>query len=243
MRRLPTLFLLLLLGIPLWSQESFSLEGTVGNTFGTPEAYSLTMVGRMHVNNTFSVGAGVGLWNSGFESNWSEKYTNDQTATSFRLSDNQTVPSFQVNLRGETPLLTVGNKPLHVFIEPGLIFLPSTRRTITLSETYYSGTLNPITSEMEYSERSAQSRYSNQFTTDDKPLLGWELKGGLSLHVSDNVACAFSCAYQQIDLFQMLKTTALNTHETNEPIELQRYAPRTNRFQLQVSFIYLFPHK
>ena len=96
---------------------------------------------------------------------------------------------------------------------------------------------------MEYSERTVQPRYSNQLTTDDKPLLGWELKGGLSLFVSDNIACAFSCAYQHIDLFQLLKTTALNTHETIEPIELERYAPNTNRFQLQLSFIYLFPLK
>lgn len=242
MRRLPTLILLLLMGVPLWSQKSYSLEGIVGSTFGTPETYSLTMMGRLHVNNTFSVGGGLGLWNSGYTSSWLKEYDN-QTATSFRLNDIQTVPSFQVNLRGETPLLTVGNKPLHIFMEPGLIFLPSNRRTITLSETYFTGTLNPMTNEMEYSERSAQSRYSNQLTTDDKPLLGWELKGGLSLFVSDNVACAFSCAYQQLDLFQMLKTTALNTHETIEPIELQQYAPHTNRFQLQVSFIYLLPLK
>jgi hypothetical protein len=242
MRRLPTLFLLLLMGVPLWSQESFSLEGTVGSTLGTPETYSISMVGRLHVNKIVSVGGGVGLWNSGYTSSWLEEYDN-QTATSFRLSDNQTVPSFQLNIRGETPLMSVDNKPLHAFIEPGLVFLPSTRRTITLAETYFTGTLNPLTNEMEYSERSLQPKYSNQLTTNDKYLLGWELKGGLSLFVSEQVACALSCAYQHIDLFQQLNTTALNTHETNEPVELQRFSPQTNRFQLQLSFIYLFPLK
>ncbi len=242
MRQLLFLLILFLTSVPLWSQESFSLEGTIGSDVGSPETYSISMVGRLHFNNTLSAGAGVGLWNSGFASNWSEEY-GDQTATLFRISDTQTVPSFQVNVRGERPLCTLGNKPLNIFIEPGLYFLPSTGRTVTLSETYYTGTLNPATNKLDYTERSVNPIYSKLLGTDNKPLFGWELKGGLSLEVKENIACSFSCAYQQLDLFQSLKTSSMYTHETNERIELNRFSPRIGRIQLQLSFVYLFPLK
>lgn len=242
LQRLLSLLMLFLTGIPLWSQEVFSLEGTAGSAVGDPEIYSLSMVGRLHFNKTFSAGAGIGLWNSGFTTNWFEKY-NNQTATLFNLSDNQTVPSFQINLRGEKPLLTLGNKPLHVFVEPGLFFLPLTSRAVTLSEDYFTGVLNPVTNEVEYNKRSVNPAASTQLTTDSKPLFGWELKGGLSLEVKDNIACSFSCAYQQLDLFQRLKTSSINSQETNEHIELHQFSPPIGRIQLQLGFVYFFPLK
>lgn len=242
MRRLSTLLFLFLLGVPLWSQESYSLEGTVGSVAGTPETYSISMVGRVHFNPAVSAGLGVGLWNSGFSSSWLEKYGN-QTATMFRISDNQTVPSFQVNLRGNLPLFSFGNIPIDLIIEPALHFLPSTARNVTLSETYFTGTINPVSNELEYDERSVDPRFSASMVTDNSLLLGWELKGGLSFDVAERVACAFSCAYQQVDLFHSLRTATLNTHESNNAIELQRFSPKKGRVQLQMSFIYRFPLK
>lgn len=240
MRQLLTLFLLLLMGVPLWSQNRFSLEGTVGNTVGTPETYSLSMVGRLNFSTALSAGIGVGIWNSGFSSNWLEEYDN-QTATVFRISSNQTVPSFQVNLRGKTPLFTLSSKPIRFFIEPALHFLPITRRSVALSETYYTGTLNPVTNTLEYDERSLNPRFSTPLVTNKKSLFGWEVKGGLTVDVDDNMACAISCAYQHIDLFHTLRTAELTTHESNETIELQRFSPALGRFQLQLSFMYLLP--
>lgn len=243
MRRFLTLLILLMMGFPLWSQKTFCLEGTVGTATDDPEAFSLFLGGRMYINSTLSTGIGLGLWNSGYTSSWFEEYTTSKTATLFRLSDNQTAPSFSVNLRVEKPLITVGNKPLLVFVEPGVYFLPLTGRTVTLSEEYFKGTLNPLTASMEYERRVLNPKYSNQLITTNKPMLGWELKGGLSLEVTDNVGCFFSCAYQQIDLFQTLRTSALNTHETIEPIELHRFFPRTDRIQLQLGFVYHFLQK
>jgi len=235
--------IILLMGIPLWSQETYSLEGTVGTATGNPEAYSLFLGGRLHLNPTLSTGIGIGLWNSGFTSTWFEEYSTNQTATLFRLSDNQTAPSFTVNLRVEQPLITVQNKPLHVFVEPGAYFLPFTGRTVNLSEEYFNGTLNPSTATMDYEQRPLNPTISNQLTTTGKPQFGWELKGGLSLEVTDNIACSFSCAYQQVDLFQTLRTAVLNTHETNEPIALQHLFPHTDRIQLQLGFVYHFRQK
>jgi len=242
MRRLISLLVLFLTGLSIWSQESYSLEGTVGTATDNPESYSLFLGGRIHFNTTLSAGIGLGLWNSGYASTWFEEYTN-QTATLFRLSDNQTAPSFTVNLRGERPLITVVNMPLHVFVEPGVYFLPSTGRTVLLSENYFVGTPDPLTSLMNYELRSVAPTFSTRLVTDSKPVFGWELKGGLSLKVTDNVACSFSCAYQQVDLFRTLRNSTVSTHESNEAIELEHFFPNTGRIQLQVNFMYLFPLK
>lgn len=239
MKTLGVCFLLLVSTLPCLGQEGFSLEGTVGSGMSrSPQAFSLWLEGKSHFNSYLSAGIGLGLWQTGYKDTWIST-NNDLTATHYRLSDNQTLPALSLSVRGEWPLIDLKDQPLRVFLEPQLLGLPYTGRTIRLEENYLLP-LDPNANPPTYTPRPNNPTYEGSYTFSGNFQLGWALRGGLAYQMNERIDYFLSVSYQSVDPFAVLKNRTLSPHEGTTTINLDAYRPQKPLLFLHLGFAYRF---
>lgn len=239
MRTFSLSLLLLLSTLPGLSQEGFSLEGTVGSgTNRSPQVFVLWLEGKTHFNDFLSAGLGLGLWQSGYKDTWIETY-DDLTATHFRLSDNQTLPALSLSVRGDWPLFNLGIKPLRLFLEPQIIGMPFTGRTVKLEENYLLS-LDPNANPPTYTPRALNPTFDGDYPISGKPQLGWGVRTGLAFQLNAHVDYFLSGSYTSLDPFESMKGTVLNARERGVTINLDGYRPQRPLFFVNLGFAYRF---
>ena len=175
MKRLFVLLSLLAMTGFGFAQNGFGLDGTVGlSDASNGQIYSMQLEGRMQWNDYLSTSVGVSLWNSGYKNGWREDYT-DNTATMFRLSDNQTVPGLQLNTRGQLPLFNVSNHSVRLFVEPSLYFMPFSGRTVNLNETHLLKKVDSGTGNITYEERTVDPISESSLKSDSHSRFFWDV--------------------------------------------------------------------
>jgi hypothetical protein len=239
MKTLGVCLLLLVGSLPCLGQESYSLEGTVGSGMSSsPQAYTLWLEGKTHFSPYLSAGIGLGLWQTGYKDTWITDH-DDVKATHYRLSDFQTIPALSLSVRGEYPLINLGDQPLRLFLEPQLIGLPYTGRTVKLEENYLLF-LDPNANPPTYKPRPVDPTYEGSYKYSGGIQLGWALKGGLAYQMNERVDYFLSVSYQSIDPFASLKNQTLATREDGVTIDLDTYRPQKPFLFLHLGFAYRF---
>jgi len=235
------LFLFLSLSGIGFAQKGFGLDGILGTVNNSNnQVYSLFLESRMQFNDYFSTSLGLGLWNSGYKDSWFEAYTNDKTATMFRLTDNQTIPGIQLNLRGQFPLFRVSDRLVKLFVEPRLFFLPFSARTVHLNETYLETEVNSETGNEYYVKRNVDPIYEGTLKSDCVPRFYWGLQGGFLVNLNEDIDLSISYGYSNLDLFRDLRGLSIKGHEVDTYYELDPYFSEKHLLQLNVGFIYNF---
>lgn len=221
------------------TQERFSVEGTVGSaTNRGVQVFPLWLEGKWHLSSNLAAGVGVCLWQSGFKDEWFTPY-NDETATEFSLSDNQTTPGFNLSVRGEWPLLKTVDRSLRLFIEPQLIVLPFTDRSLHLEE-HYLVAQDPAAEHPSYVPRPVDPFHETQFNLQGSFHLGWSLRMGIAFSINEHVDYFLSIDPTSVDPFAAWKHKTLTTHERGTHIQLDAYRPDRRLFLLHLGFAYRF---
>jgi hypothetical protein len=201
MKRILLSIFLLPLVVNSFAQKGYGLDGSLSFGFnGGQTVYPILLEGRIQWDDYFSTNFGLGLWNSGFKNTW--KVDQTTTATLYRLSDNQTVPSLQLSSKGQFPVFKILDRTVSLFAEPKLYFLPFSARTVNMEEVYYSRTTDAI-GNVTYTA-TGDFQNSNMKSESHSRLFGG-IQAGLSIELIDNVDFALSYGYTKMDLFKELR--------------------------------------
>lgn len=201
MKRILFSIMVLTLTANSFAQKGFGVDGSLGFGFnGGQTVYPILLEGRVQWNDYLSTNLGVGLWNSGFKNTW--KADQLSTATLYMLSDNQTVPSLQLSLRGQLPVFKMFERTVNLFAEPRLYFLPFSKRTVNMEEVFYNKTTDAI-GNVTYSATGVTQ--SSDMNSESHPRLYAGIQGGLSVELINNVDLSLSYGYIKMDLFNELR--------------------------------------
>jgi hypothetical protein len=202
-----------------FSQIGFGLDGTLGVGFNDKETVNpILLEGRVQWNNYFSTNIGIGLWNSGYKDSWKDE--GSSTLNLYHLNDNKALPTLQVSLRGQAPILKIGNKTIKIFVEPTLYFLPFSARTTTLEYKHFTATSG--TSEYDFTDGSKFWKYdqtnsgSISLESDNSPHLYYGIQGGLSMNIYKDFDFCLGYGYTNIDLFRSLRGQTIGVANLND---------------------------
>jgi len=206
--------LLALLGTTTLSfgQKGFGLDGTMGFGLNGSEMINpLLLEGRVQWNDFVSTNLGLGLWNSGYKAIWNTE--SGTTATIYKLTDNQALPTVQLSLKGQYPIGYFLERELKLFVEPKMIFLPFSARTSYLNELYYTISYNG--SEKIVTPGPSEDNVTTSYKSGCKPRLYYGIQLGLLVNVYENFDLSLSYGYTNIDLFMDLRGQSIKGFELN----------------------------
>jgi hypothetical protein len=244
MKPLFSLFLSLLFYSQAFPQQGFELEGGIITTNNaSTQVYALSLAGHYRFNELLSAGIGLNLWNSGYSDSWKETSADGETATLFKLYDNQTVPGIETNIRIQKTLFSLNNKTFDIYVEPGLHFIPLTRRTVYLNETYLTLEPGSTIEDPVFQKRLINPSYQGVTKSDSHVAIGLGLNGGFVVELSDNLDLHLTLGYNWLDLFKEVRSMTVTGHENNTTYDLKPYFNEENLFLFEMAFNYHFYFK
>lgn len=204
------LWILLAVATFSFGQKGFGLDGSLGlGLNGSSEPVNpILLEGRVQWNDNFSTNLGLGLWNSGYKSVWSEE--NGTNATIFKLMDNKALPSVQLGFKCQYPIGHFFGRNFKIFTEPKLIFLPFSARTTYLNELYY--TINILGEKI---PGPSQENVKTSLKSDCQARFYYGIQGGLSVNILENFDLSLGYGYSNIDLFKDLRGRSIKGYSLN----------------------------
>lgn len=231
MKRNLLFFILFVLSLNSSAQKGFGIDGSLGfGQNGGEMVNPILLEGRVQWNDYFSTNLGVGLWNSGYKDSW--KIDQTESFTLYRLSDNKTLPSMQLSMRGQFPVFKFNEKTVRLFVEPKLYFLPFSARTVNLMEIYYEKKTDALTGAITYKETGDPLKTS--LKSECHPRLYGGIQGGLSIELMENFDLALSYGYTNLDLFKDLRGQSIND------FSLDNYLPGSDLHLINISLLVHF---